>query len=133
MIFKFLPDVKIRWRNVWIGALLTSFLFSVGRIVISWQIGNSDLSNTYGAAASIVGIILWINYSSLILFVGAEFIYVYVKRKGESINPDKHAVKIEYGRDEHAIQSAEEDAAHPAYAGSNGRHKGKAIVIDKNR
>jgi membrane protein len=133
MIFKFLPDVKIKWRNVWIGALLTSFLFSIGRILISWQIGNSDLSNTYGAAASIVGIILWINYSSLILFAGAEFIYVYVKRKGETINPDKHAIKIQYGRDEHAVQSAEEDAAHPAYAGPNGQHKGKAIVIDKNR
>ncbi|QHT67185.1 YihY/virulence factor BrkB family protein [Rhodocytophaga rosea] len=133
MIFKFLPDVKIKWRNVWIGALLTSFLFSVGRYLISWQIGNSDLTNTYGAAASIVGIILWINYSSLILFIGAEFIYVYVKRKGETIKPDEHAIKINYGRDEHAVQSAEADAAHPAYAGRNSRHAGKAIVIDKSR
>lgn len=133
MIFKFLPDVKIRWRNVWIGALLTTFLFSVGRYVISWQIGSSDLTNTYGAAASIVGIILWINYSSLILFAGAEFIYVYVKRKGESIRPDKHATKINYGRDENAIHSAaENDAAHPAYY-SNGQHRGKAIVIDKSK
>ena len=133
MIFKFLPDVKIQWRNVWIGALLTTVLFSIGRYLISWQIGNSDLTNTYGAAASIVAIILWINYSSLILFIGAEFIYVYVKRKGEIIKPDSHAEKINYGRDEHAVQPANMDAAYPTYRNGKPNLKGKAIVIDKNK
>jgi membrane protein len=133
MVFKFLPDVKIQWRNVWIGALLTAALFSIGRYIISWQIGSSDLTNTYGAAASIVGIILWINYSSLILFIGAEFIYVYVKRKGEIIKPDSHAEKINYGRDEHAIQPDYMDAAYPTYKNGKPDLRGKAIIIDKNK
>jgi membrane protein len=126
MIFKFLPDVKIKWQNVWLGAILTTILFSVGKYLISWQIGNSDLSNTYGAAASIVTIMLWINYSSLILFMGAEFIYVYVRRKGEDITPNRHAEKIRYGRSEHELGPKAKKA--PAYKFNNGT----AVVIDKN-
>jgi membrane protein len=136
MIFKYLPDVKIKWRNVWTASIITTVLFSIGRYAISWQIGSSDLTNTYGAAASIVVIILWINYSSLILFAGAEFIYVYVKRKGESIEPNRHAEKIRYGRKENEIQPVTEGGQ------ANGKDRGfttkpgrktRAVVIDKNK
>jgi membrane protein len=106
MIFKFLPDVRIKWKNVMAASLLTAFLFSVGKFLIGWQVGNSDLTNTYGAAASIVGIILWINYSALILFLGAEFIYVYIKRDGGFIRPNRYAERIHYGRPEEAVQPA---------------------------
>jgi len=126
MIFKFLPDVKIRWKNVWLGAVITSILFSIGKYLISWQIGNSDLTNTYGAAASIVTIMLWINYSSLILFIGAEFIYVYVRRKGEEINPNTHAEKMRYGRPED--ETGKDTRKTPAYKFNNGT----AVVIEKN-
>ena len=126
MIFKFLPDVKIRWKNVWLGAIITTILFSIGRYAISWQIGNSDLTNTYGAAASIVTIILWVNYSSLILFMGAEFIYVYVRRKGEDIKPNSHSEKIRYGRSEKEMGKHDNKA--PAYTFNNG----KAVVIEKS-
>jgi membrane protein len=126
MIFKFLPDVKIKWKNVWLGAVITTILFSVGKYLISWQISNSDLGNTYGAAASIVTIMLWINYSSLILFMGAEFIYVYVRRKGEDITPNSHAEKIRYGRSEKEIGKGDKKA--PAYKFNNGT----AVVIEKN-
>jgi membrane protein len=94
VIFKFLPDVKIKWRNVWRAAILTTVLFSVGKYLIGLYIGQSDFTTTYGAAASIVIIIVWINYSAWIFFVGAEYAYVYMKRKGEEIEASEHAVKI---------------------------------------
>jgi membrane protein len=107
MIFKFLPDVKIRWRNVWRGAILTAGLFTLGKSLIGLYLGESNLTSTYGAAASIVIILLWVNYSSWILFVGAEYIYVYVKRRGEEIEPSHYAKKIRYGRRESAVKAVD--------------------------
>lgn len=94
MMFKFLPDVKLRWRNVWRASILTAALFSVGRYLISLYLGNTNLASTYGAAASVVIIILWVNYSALIFFLGAEYIHVYMLRRGENIWPSKQAVRI---------------------------------------
>lgn len=94
IIFKFLPDAKIKWRNVWRASILTTILFSVGKYLIGLYIGQSNFASTYGAAASIVIIIVWINYSSWIFFVGAEYAYVYMKRRGEEIEPSAHAFKI---------------------------------------
>ncbi|MBC7921976.1 MAG: YihY/virulence factor BrkB family protein [Ferruginibacter sp.] len=94
VIFKFLPDAKIKWRNVWRASILTTILFSVGKYLISLYIGQSDFTSTYGAAASIIIIILWINYSCWIFFVGAEYAYVFMKRRGEEIEPAEHAIKI---------------------------------------
>ncbi len=106
IIFKFLPDAKIKWRNVWRAAILTTVLFSVGKYLIGLYIGQSDFTSTYGAAASIVIIIVWINYSSWIFFIGAEYAYVYMHRKGEVIEPSDHAVKIK--RTEREIKPAEQ-------------------------
>jgi membrane protein len=94
IIFKFLPDAKIKWRNVWRAAILTTILFSIGKYLIGLYIGQSNFASTYGAAASIVIVIVWINYSSWIFFVGAEYAYVYMKRRGEEIEPSAHAFKI---------------------------------------
>jgi len=94
ILFKFLPDAKIKWRNVWRAAILTTILFSIGKYLIGLYIGQSNFASTYGAAASIVIIIVWINYSSWIFFVGAEYAYVYMKRRGEEIEPSAHAFKI---------------------------------------
>jgi membrane protein len=107
LIFKFLPDVKIRWRHVWKGAILTAGLFTLGKSLIGLYLGQSDLTSTYGAAASIVIILLWVNYSSWILFIGAEYIYVYVKRRGEEIEPSHYAKKIRYGRRESAVKAVD--------------------------
>jgi membrane protein len=70
-------------------------------------LGQSNLTSTYGAAASIVIILLWVNYSSWILFIGAEYIYVYVKRRGEEIEPSHYAKKIRYGRREGAVKAVD--------------------------
>lgn len=76
MIFKFLPDVKIKWKYVWFGALITSGLFYIGKYLISLYLQHATLSSTYGAAGSLVIFLVWINYSSLIMFFGAELTQV---------------------------------------------------------
>ncbi|MEL0650649.1 YihY/virulence factor BrkB family protein [Algibacter sp. TI.3.09] len=87
LMFKYLPDAKIKWRTVWIGAILTAILFVLGKLLLGIYFGQADPGSTYGAAGSIVLILLWVSYSSLILFFGAEFTYIYAKRYGKGIEP----------------------------------------------
>lgn len=95
MIFKFLPDVIISWKFVWLGALITSVLFSVGKCFIGLYLGNSSYSSTFGAAASIVILFIWIYYSGIILFFGAEFTQVYRKKfKNSELKPDIDGILI---------------------------------------
>jgi len=82
MIFKYVPDTKIGWADVWGGAALTALLFTIGKALIGLYIGYSSLSSTYGAAASLVVILLWVYYSAQILFFGAEFTQVYANMYG---------------------------------------------------
>ncbi len=95
MLFKILPDAKIRWKNVWIGAFVTTLLFLGGKFLIGFYLGNSTLSNAYGAAGSLVLLLVWVYFSSVILLFGAEFTFVYSKEKGDQIEPAKHAVIVE--------------------------------------
>ena len=87
MLFRFLPSSRIPWRDAWLGAFVTAVFFSIGKALIGWYIGNSNLSSTYGAAGSVVLILVWVFYSSQILLFGAEFIFVYSEYKGRSIKP----------------------------------------------
>ena len=87
MIFKILPDVNIKWKDVWVGGLATSLLFILGKYLIGLYLGNSALSSTYCAAGSLVVLLLWIYYSAQILFLGAEFTYVYANRYGAGYKP----------------------------------------------
>ena len=80
MIYKFLPDVRIEWRDVWIGAALTSFLFTIGKSLIGLYLGTSGVTSTYGAAGSLITVLLWVYYSSNIFYFGAEFTRVYSDR-----------------------------------------------------
>jgi membrane protein len=91
LIFKFLPDVHIGWRSVWIGALITSFLFALGKEVLSFYFGQSNPGSVYGAAGSIIIILLWVSYSCLILFYGAEFTWMYTRRYGIKFRPKSYA------------------------------------------
>ncbi len=95
IIYKVLPDVKIPWKNVWIGALVTGLLFEIGRFSLGLYFGKSDPGSTYGAAGSVILILLWVNYSCLILFFGAEFTKVYAINTGHPIIPSETAVKVE--------------------------------------
>ncbi len=79
LLFKFLPDTTVRWKDVWVGSLLTSLLFTVGKFAIGMYLGKSGVASGFGASSSVVIILLWTYYSSLILFFGAEFTYVSAK------------------------------------------------------
>ncbi|MCF0069618.1 YihY/virulence factor BrkB family protein [Dyadobacter sp. CY261] len=92
VVFKILPDGHVRWKECLIGAGFTSLLFAIGKLAISFYLGSSDLGATYGASASIVILLTWIYYSSIILYFGAEFTKVYAKSDGHEITPNEHAV-----------------------------------------
>lgn len=87
LIFKVLPDIHIAWRDVLGGAFLTAALFTVGKFALGWYLGTSGVGSTFGAAGSVVVLLLWVYYSSLILFLGAEWTQVFARRKGAHITP----------------------------------------------
>jgi len=95
LIFKVLPDVLISWKDVWIGSLVTAVLFSLGKYFIGLYLGSNTLGSTYGAAGSLVVLLLWVYYSSQILFLGAEFTQVYANRFGSGIKPTEKFMKYE--------------------------------------
>ena len=94
MIYKLLPDVVISWRDVWIGAVVTSLLFTAGKDLIGIYLGQTATASAFGAAGSLVVLLFWVYYSALICFLGAEFTQVYTRRYGSGIRPKKHAVRV---------------------------------------
>jgi membrane protein len=95
IIFKFLPDAKIRWKHVRAGAFTTALLFLIGKFLIGYYLGHSKLSSAYGAAGSVIVILLWVYYSAIILYFGAEFTKVYAVHTGSQIYPNDYAVWIQ--------------------------------------
>ncbi len=93
-IYKELPDAEIGWRDVWVGAAMTSFLFGVGKYALGLYLGKSSVGSAYGAAGSLAVLLLWIYYASQILFFGAEFTQVYAKKYGSNILPSDHAEAV---------------------------------------
>lgn len=98
MIYKVLPDVKIAWREVWVGAAITALLFTVGKFLLGMYLGRSTVASAYGAAGSVVIILLWVYYSAQILFFGAELTQVYACRFGKRLEPADHAQWIGQGK-----------------------------------
>jgi membrane protein len=92
VVFKVLPDGHVRWKECIVGSVFTSIMFAIGKFAISFYLGQSDLGATYGASASIVILLTWIYYSSIILYFGAEFTKVYARSDGVAISPNEHAV-----------------------------------------
>ncbi len=82
-IYKYLPDVRVPWRDLWVGAAATSVLFNLGKTVIGLYIGNSSFDSTYGAAGSLVVLLIWIFYSTQIILICAEFTQVYSRNQGK--------------------------------------------------
>ncbi len=95
IIFKVLPDAEIRWKDVLAGALVTTVLFLLGKFGISFYISKAQIGSTYGPAGSLIIIIVWIYYSSIILYYGAEFTKSYALQFGDPIHPSKYAVAVE--------------------------------------
>ncbi len=95
LMYKYLPDALIRWKHVWLGAALTAVLFVIGKFALGLYLGRGSYESSYGAAVgSFLGLLVWVYYSSLIFFIGAEATQVYAKRMGRPVVPDKHAVRI---------------------------------------
>jgi len=92
LLFRILPNVELRWRDVGIGAAVTGFLFTVGKFLIGFYLGTTAIASYYGAAGSAIVFLLWVYYSACILFFGAEFTKAYVEKFGAGIKPDKRAM-----------------------------------------
>ncbi len=91
-MFKYLPDVKIAWRDVWLGGAITALLFTIGKFALGMYLGRSSVTSAYGAAGSLVILLLWVYYSAQILFFGAEFTQVYANRFGKKLEPSENAM-----------------------------------------
>jgi membrane protein len=94
LIFKLLPDVQLSWRDVWFGAAATAVLFTAGKFLIGLYLGQTTTSSAYGAAGSLVILLLWVYYSSQIVLLGAELTRVHVRRRGVVIEPTPNAVLL---------------------------------------
>ena len=95
MIFKLLPNVRLRWRDVWLGAVTTSLLFTLGKFAIGYYLATSSIASSFGAAGSVVIVLAWIYYSACILFFGAEITKGYARKFGSGIVPNSRAVLID--------------------------------------
>jgi len=93
LIYKVLPDVKLSWRDVWVGALVTAGLFSIGRLIIGLYLGTASIASTYGAAGSVIVILVWVYYSTQIILLGAEFTRAYVDEFGRRPPAEEYAEK----------------------------------------
>lgn len=91
MLFKFLPDARIQWRDVWTGALITALFFEIGKFALGWYLGRESTADAYGSAGSVVLLLLWVYYASCILLFGAEFTQVYAAARGRVIEPSANA------------------------------------------
>jgi membrane protein len=96
MIYKYLPDMKIVWTDVIVGAAVTAVLFTVGKYLIGLYLGQVAVGNAYGAAGSFAVLLVWTYYSALISFFGAEFTQVWARRRGARVRPEDFAVRVEH-------------------------------------
>jgi membrane protein len=94
LVFKVIPDVKLRWRDVWLGALVTAALFTLGKFLIGLYVGKASVGSPYGAAGSLVVLVVWVFYSAHILFIGAEFTQVHARAMGASAEPIRGAIAL---------------------------------------
>lgn len=94
MIYRFLPDAEVAWRDVWIGAAMTAVLFTVGKFLLGWYLGHGSVTSAFGAAGSLVIILLWVYYSAQILLFGAEFTRLHAQKYGSGLRPTPNAVPV---------------------------------------
>ncbi len=100
LMFKILPDAKIEWKDVWMGSLLTGLLFTIGKTALAFYFGKANPASVYGAAGSVILILLWVSYSSMIVFFGAEFTAVYARMHSGKVAPSEIAKAVPQGRNQ---------------------------------
>jgi len=94
LMFEYIPDVRLRFRDMWPGAILTAVLFTIGKYLLAWYLTVGTTTSAYGAAGSLAALLIWVYYSAQILFFGAEFTQVYAKKYGQRIEPERGAVAM---------------------------------------
>jgi membrane protein len=131
LIFKYVPDAEIGWRDVWLGAAVTGFLFLAGQIAIGLYLGNTDFTGQFGAAGALVVVLLWVYYSAMISFFGAEFTQVYANMYGSQVQPAENALPLT--RDARARQGIpqQEDLEEAASLGKSVEEVGMAPMTGK--
>jgi membrane protein len=138
LMFKVLPDAKVAWNDVWIGALLTALFFTIGKFAIGLYLGKSDVGSAYGAAGSLVILLVWVYYSAQILLFGAEFTQVYANKLGSRIVPSDNAVVADPAK---AQQSGGQSQRGSTQASDNGHapvptaiaaHRGSTPAVQQN-
>src|SRR3954471_17437054 len=122
MIFKVLPDATVKWGDVWTGEIFTAILFTLGKFLLGLYLGRAGTASAYGAAGSLIVVLLWVYYSAAIMFFGAEFTKVYSKERGSRIVPSKNAVPV--SEEQKKAQGIPEGGA--GVAGAKGKKPGKA-------
>jgi membrane protein len=127
-IYKFLPDAKIRWKEVWVGAAVTAVLFTVAKFLLGLYFSHSNPGSTYGAAGSIILIMLWVSYAGLILLFGAEFTQVHAAARGRKIVPTEGAESTEGENDNGAIVNKKTEKESKANAGTR-----QPIRVNRNQ
>lgn len=95
LIFKVIPDAKVRWRDVWLGAGVTALLFTIGKQLLGVYLGRAAVGSSYGAAGSLIALVVWVYYATQILFMGAEFTQVHARHRGADIQPTATAERAE--------------------------------------
>jgi membrane protein len=95
LIFKYIPDAKVEWKDVWLGALVTAVLFTIGKFLLALYLGKAAVGSAYGAAGSLIALVVWVYYAAQILFMGAEFTQTQARRRGHEIKPSESAVRVE--------------------------------------
>lgn len=122
MLFKYLPDAKVPLRKMWIGAMVTSLLFTVGKFGLGMYLGRASTTSSFGAASSVIIIMMWVYYASLILFFGAEFTQVYTRQTGGEIVPAEYAERVtEEERAEEGIPRDKTNAGRRRSSSGKGR------------
>ena len=107
-IFKLVPDAKVEWRDVWVGGIVTAVLFTIGKSLLGLYLGKAAVGSAYGAAGSIIALVVWVYYATQIFLLGAEFTQVRARRSGRQIAPSDHAVSMQEAElvDDNAVRSA---------------------------
>ena len=111
-IFKVLPDAEVAWRDVWIGAIATGVLFVIGKFAIGFYLGQSNPGEAFGAAGSLAIVLIWVYYSAMILFFGAEFTQTWAEQRGSGIRPQEGAVRVT--AEKVRVRDGEENGQMPA-------------------
>ena len=116
LIFKVVPHAKVEWRDVWIGAVVTALLFAIGKQLLGLYLGKAAVGSSYGAAGSIVALVVWVFYAAQILFMGAEFTQVQARHRGASIEPTPNAERVTTTEGTHEVGNPRESSGSEANA-----------------